>query len=147
MVCAIASCSVAAISEIHAMFPQEFCPVCHYVVKDGKPSQIEILDQTLWQQPGAVYARIVDGVVVYISATDGRLSRRLEAHLRNLPTSMIGRAEQFRRWAEGKTITVVAFCPAPVRLLGREIKIHRAVEAALIAEFQRRDADDWFVDP
>jgi len=127
------------------MFPQEFRPVCRYVVKDGEPIEVEILDQELWRQPGAVYARIVDEVIVYIEATDGCLSRRLEAHLRNLPTSMIGRAPQFRRWAEGKTITVVAYCPAPVQVLGREIKIHHAVKAALIAEFQRRGAKDWFV--
>jgi len=128
------------------MFPQEFRPVCRYMAKDGRPSEIEILDQELWQQPSAVYARVVNGVVVYIAATDGPLSRRLDAHLKNFPTLMTGKAARFRRWAEGKTITIVAYCPAPVRVLGREIKIHRAVEAALIAEFQRRDADDWFVE-
>lgn len=124
------------------MFPQEFRPVCRYLMKNGTSCDFEILDPTLWKQSGVVYARLCAGKIVYIGSTDGRLDKRMKAHLRFRP---IGTTQQFCKWAEGKEITIVAYQPEPVQLLGREIKVHRAIEAALIAEFKRPHDDDWFV--
>jgi hypothetical protein len=125
------------------LFPEEFRPVCRYVMKNGKASDIQILDQELWQQSGVVCT--CDGKVVYIGTADGRLSRRIGAHLKGIVESARGTAPQYRKWAEGKQITIVAYRPTPVMVLGREVKIHRALEAALIVEFRCRNAEDWFV--
>jgi hypothetical protein len=127
------------------LFPEEFRPVCRYVMKNGKPSDIQILDQELWQQSGVVYARTCEGKVVYIGTADGRLSRRIGAHLNIIANSARDSAARYRKWAEGKQITIVAYRPTPVMVLGREVKIHRALEAALIVEFRRRNEEDWFV--
>ena len=127
-------------------FPEEFRPVCRYDMRDKKPQNIEVLDIDLWQQSGVVYARVYDGKVVYIGMTDGRLSTRLNAHLRGISTSTIGTAPRYREWAEGKQITIVAYSPPPIEILGRTIQVHRAIEAALIKEFRRPGEKDWFVD-
>jgi hypothetical protein len=74
-------------------FPRKFRPVCQYVIRDKKPQDIKILDQTLWQKSGVVYARTYRNKVVYIGSTDGRLSRRMGTHL-NRP------APKYRDWAE-----------------------------------------------
>ena len=127
------------------LFPQEFRPVCQYVMRDHKPQDIKILDEQLWRQLGVVYARVYHDKVVYIGVTDGRLSRRIGAHLRGISSSLHGTAPRYRKWAEGKQITIVAYKPAPVDILGRKIQVHRAIEAALIGEFQRPGEADWFV--
>jgi hypothetical protein len=127
------------------LFPEAFRPVCRYVMKNGKPSDIQISDQELWQQSGVVYARTCEEKVVYIGTADDRLCKRIGAHLKGIAKSARGTAPQYRKWAEGKQITIVAYRPAPVMVLGREVKIHRALEAALIVEFRRRNEADWFV--
>jgi hypothetical protein len=125
--------------------PEEFRPVYQYVMRQGKPQDMKILDELLWQSSGVVYARIYEGKVVYIGSTDGRLSSRIGRHVRDISTSMNGTAPRFREWAEGKQITIVAYQPPAVKLLGRSMLVHRAVEVALIAEFARPEEADWFV--
>jgi hypothetical protein len=58
----------------------------------------------------------------------------------------VGQPPRYRAWAEGKQITIVAYSPPPVEILGRKIPVHRAIEAALIAEFRRPEDPDWFVE-
>ena len=79
--------------------------------------------------------------------TDRRLSRRIQAHLRGISKSEQSTPVKYRQWAEGKRITIVAYKPPPVELLGRVIPIHRAVEAALIEEIRPKPIDSrpWFV--
>ena len=128
------------------IFPRSFRPVCQYVMRNKKPQHIKILNQKLWQQSGVVYARTYRKKVVYIGVTDGRLSRRLGAHLNGISTSMRATAPRYRKWAEGKRITILAYKPPPVKLLGQKMDMHRAIEAALIAKFERPGEPDWFVD-
>lgn len=128
------------------MFPQEFRPVYAYVMKDRVPQHGKILDAELWKSRGVVYARQYRDKIVYIGCTDDLLSTRTSAHLRLIPTSMRATAPRYREWAEGKHIVIVAYQPPPVKLLGRQVRVHRAIEAALIEEFGRPGAIDWFVD-
>lgn len=131
--------------NMHREFPDEFRPVCRYVMKDQRPQNIEILDHDLWNRSGVVYARVHKGKVVYIGVTDGQLSVRLNAHLRGIGASTRGRASEYRKWAEGRQITIVAYWPEPIDLLGRSVRVHRAIETALIREFERPGECDWFV--
>jgi hypothetical protein len=128
------------------VLPKTFRPVYRYVMKNHRPQEEKLLDEKLWHQSGVVYARIYRGKIVYIGVTDKVLSGRIGAHLRGIGKSKQKGAKRYRKWAEGKRITIFAYTPAPVKLLDREIKIHRAVEAALIEEFRRPHAKDWFVD-
>jgi hypothetical protein len=66
-------------------------------MKNKKPQDIKILDQTLWQKSGVVYARTYRNKVVYIGSTDGRLSRRIGAHLNGISTSMHATAPRYRK--------------------------------------------------
>jgi hypothetical protein len=127
-------------------FPEEFRPVCQYVMRDQRPQDVKILDEDLWQKWGVVYARVYCEKVVYIGVTDGQLSRRIGAHLNGIAGSMRGTAPRYRAWAEGKQITIVAYNPPAVEILGRKIQVHRAIEAALIGEFRRPEEHDWFVE-
>jgi hypothetical protein len=125
-------------------FLEKFRPVCRYVMRDKKPQNIKTpenndrLDDELWRQSGVVYARVCRGRACYIGSTDRMLCKRIREHLTLIGTSKRGRAAQYRKWAEGKRITIVAYKPNPVKLLGRTIAVHRALEAALIVEFRRR---------
>ena len=125
------------------IFPRKFRPVCQYVIRNKKPQGIKIFDRKLWQQSGVVYARKYKKKVVYIGVTDGRLSRRIGRHLRLISTSMHATAPRYRKWAEGKRITILAYKIRPVKLLRRQVDVHRAIEAALIKEFKRPKAKDW----
>ena len=84
---------------------------------------------------GVVYARIVQEEVVYIRSVDQRLCDRIQEHLRIILTP---RYAEYRKWVEGKRITTVAYKPPLIEVLGRLIPVHRALEAALIAEFHPR---------
>ena len=134
--------------------PQEFKPVCQYVMRNGRPDDVQILDEFLWNQSGVVYVRMYGEKVVYIGVTDGLLSKRIRAHLHGISAARPGTASRrYLDWAEGKQITIAAYRPEPVHVLGRTIKIHRSIEAALIAEFQQPSReltssggpDCWFV--
>ena len=126
-------------------FPAEFRPVYRYLMRQFKRQDCEILDEELWRQSGVVYARVHQRKVVYIGSTDGSLSNRIARHIRGIATSMHGTAPRYRKWAEGKQITIAAYKPPPVKLLNRQMEVHRAIEAALIEEFQRVGEPDWFV--
>ena len=125
------------------VFPQEFRPVYRYVVTDGQAQELTILDPELWRQSGVVYARRYAGKIVHIGSTDRSLCRRISEHVHLVRSSP--RNACYRAWAEGKQIETLAYHPPPVLLLGREVKVHRSIEAALIAEFDRRGDPDWFV--
>ena len=124
-------------------FPHKFRPVLRYRVRDKKVAR-KVLDQKLWHQSGVVYARVYRNKVVYIGSTDRRLSRRIGAHLNYLAGSKRKDVARYRNWAEGKRITLLAFKPAPVKLFGVELYMHRAIEAALIKKFARPGEPDWF---
>jgi hypothetical protein len=126
------------------VFPEEFRPVCRYVVTEGQPL-LEILDDELWRASGVVYARKYGDKILYIGSTDGPLGKRIRSHLGAIRNPRHGLAAPYREWAEGKQITILAYCPEPVFLLGHEIKVHRAIEAHLIGIFGRPKEPDWFV--
>ena len=81
-------------------------------MRNKKPQHVKILDQKLWQQSGVVYARKYRNKIVYIGSTDRRLSLRIGAHLSLISTSMHATAPRYRKWAEGKRITILAYKPA-----------------------------------
>lgn len=130
-----------------ARLPEHFRPVCRYTMRDGRPQDEEHIDSELWNERGVVYARIFEEEPVYIGSTDRLLSRRIRAHLRGIATSTQPTSMKYRKWAEGKRITIVAYKPPPVELLGRVVPVHRALEAALIAEFRPKPGSSrpWFV--
>jgi len=130
-----------------ARLPEPFRPVYRYTMRDGSPQEEEALGSDLWNEHGVVYARVYQDEPVYIGSTDRRLSRRIQAHLRGISKSEQSTPVKYRQWAEGKRITIVAYKPPPVELLGRVIPIHRAVEAALIDEIRPKPIDSrpWFV--
>ena len=113
----------------------EFRPVFRYTVSNGHAVDTEILDQTLWEQSGAVYARIHEGEVIYIGKTDGTLKKRLKQHVGLIPKQD---NDHYRPWAEGKTITVVAYVPPVVTLAGHQFHMHRQLERTLIGAFLPR---------
>jgi hypothetical protein len=123
--------------------PSEFRPVCQYVMRDGKPQDVKILDESLWHQAGVVYARAHEGEVVFIGCTDGTLRGRITRHLNYISTSALGRAARYREWAEGKLITILAYRPPPVSILGFQVEVHRALEAHMIKAFKREK--NWLV--
>jgi hypothetical protein len=127
--------------------PKDFRAVYRYRMQHGKPRDMKVLDNELWQQSSVVYVRVTRRYIVYIGSTDGVLRRRIEAHIRGISKSSAGKAKEFRSWAEGKVITILAYKPPPVKLLGLEVNVHRAVEAALIREFRSRGRSKkpWFV--
>jgi|SRR5262249_9560982 len=70
---AIAKIAVQAKAMV---FPEEFRPVCRYVMRDHRPQEFKVLDEQLWEHSGAVYARLYGNKVIYIGSTDGRLCKR-----------------------------------------------------------------------
>ncbi len=128
--------------------PRGFRRVFSYVMGRHGPEHTRVLDPELWEQSGVVYARTYRGKVVYIGSTDGRLCRRINRHVNSIDTSMRATAPRYREWAKKnhKHIIIKAYRPPPATRLGRHIAMHRAIEAALINEFKRPGAKDWFVD-
>jgi hypothetical protein len=127
---------------------KEFRPACRYIVTRGKVEGFKTLDRELWRETGVVYARMWQGKMVYIGCTDGRLSARINDHLRRIQSKSTRgrtRTNHYRAWVEGKEITIFAYKPEPVHLFGYEIPIHRSLEAKLISEFGRKGEADWFV--
>jgi hypothetical protein len=124
------------------MFPRKFRPVCQYVMRDKKLQDFKVLDEKLWQQSGVVYARTYRNKVVYIGSTNRTLSKRIDQHRRLASHSRL--VERYRKWAEGKKIIILAYKPAPIKLLGLETSVHRGIETALISKFGRPGEPDWF---
>src|SRR5437868_9979380 len=122
-----------------SVFPEEFRPAGRYVIRNGKP-EYKPLDSELLNLAGVVYARMCDGKIVYIGSTDRLLSKRIGEHLRIIASK---RGTRYREWAEGRKITIIAYRPKPVHILGHEIQVHRGVEAALIRAFGRPGELDW----
>jgi len=119
-----------------AGFPKEFRQVLQYVMRDGRPQEVTIKHNSkLWEESGVVYARIVNGEPVYIGTTNGKLSKRLKAHLQGIEKPRTSNAKEYKEFVEGKTVTIYAYKPEPVKILGREIFVHYGLEAALIEEF------------
>ena len=117
--------------------PEQFRPVHQYTMLGGRPQEEELLDEELWNERGVVYARIVQEEIVYIRSVDHRLGDRIQEHLRII---LMPRYAEYRKWAEGKRITTVAYKPPLIEMLGRLIPVHGALEAVLIAEFRPRFA-------
>jgi hypothetical protein len=116
-------------------FPREFRPVLQYVMRDGRPLEDKVLNNKLWDESGVVYVRIVNGEPVYIGSTNGKLSTRLKAHLQGIGKPRSSHATKYREFVEGKTVTIYAYKPEQMKVLRREISVHRGLEAALIEEF------------
>lgn len=127
-------------------FPKEFRPACRYAVQNGQPVNIEIIDQQLWGASGVVYARQHERKIVYIGRTDGRLIDRITDHF-GYVSNPRGKKKpvEYQKWAEGKTITILAYEPPKVILLGYDVRVHRAIEAHLINEFWPPKGEPWFV--
>jgi hypothetical protein len=116
--------------------PEEFRPACRYTVSGGQPSVFETLDPALMAARGVVYARVVDGEILYIGKSDGKLASRMGEHRR----LMIARKNQrgYLECVEGRQVTILAYHPPLVRMLDRDIAVHRSIESALITEFKPR---------
>lgn len=118
-------------------------------MENGEPVKRKQLESTLWFQRGVVYARVYRNQVVYVGKTDGTLRGRILRHVNGISKATAGKAKEYRKWAEGKTITTLACKPKPVRRSGLEIDTHRDLEAALIRTLKPSSEDDerpWFVD-
>ena len=121
------------------MFPKEFRPVLQYVMRDGCPQEYKEFDDKLLEEDGVVYARIINGGhPVYIGSTNGKLSKRLKAHLQGIKKPRTSNVEEYKEFAEGKTVIIYAYKPESMTALGRKISIHRGLEEALIEEFKPR---------
>lgn len=123
--------------------PAHFHPICRYAVRDGA-KVVEDFGHELWEKPNVVYARVFNGMPVYIGSTDRLLRKRINEHL---TLNLMARNPHYWEWATGKQITIFAYQPERVELLGRMVLVHRALEAALIAEFQPDPINSrpWFV--
>ena len=115
-------------------YAEHFRAACRYSIHDGMPVKFETLDPKLWNERGTVYARIAEGTSepVYIGSTDKALRVRIKEHLALISKP---RNQRYREWAEGRQITIIAYKPPTIELIGHVIPIHRAVEATLIAAF------------
>ena len=111
---------------------KSFSPVFRYKVKNGLPLEEEIIDEELWQSDGVVYARTHKQEIVYIGKTNATLKSRVQDHLRRIPNYSKPEDLRFRRWAEGKTITIFAHKPKNKNYLGLSVPIHTGLEHALI---------------
>ena len=116
----------------------KFRAVLSYEVEDGKPINAKVLDERLWGASGVVYARVHRGEIVYVGKADGQLGKRMKDHLRRIPLYSKEKDIKFREWAEGKTITIYAHQPKPVKVLGLVVSAHAGLERALIDEFKPR---------
>ena len=116
--------------------PKRFRLVCQYRVKNRKACDRIVFNESLWQSSGVVYARTWRKKVLYIGKADGKLSRRIAEHFRRIPKYVKSKDVNYRKWANGKTITIWAFKPKSVKLFGLRIPIHAGVEAALIKKFK-----------
>jgi len=58
-----------------------------------------------------------------------------------------GLGREYWDWAKDKEITVIAYKPETVDVLGRTVSIYRGLERALIEEFKPKPPDSrpWFV--
>ena len=129
--------------------PTCFEPVYRYQMKDGEPIKRKELKSALWREKGVVYARVYRNQVVYVGKTDGTLGGRILRHVNGISKATAGKAKEYREWAEGKTITILAHKPKPVRRSGLEIHTHRDLEAELIRRLKPPSEDckqPWFVD-
>ena len=116
---------------------EQFRPVYEYAMGDGRPQEEELFDEELWTEREVVYARVVQEEIIYIRATESRLCDRIQEHFRIIWTPDYA---EYREWTEGKRITIFAYKPPLIEVLGRLISIHRALEAALIVELRPRFA-------
>jgi hypothetical protein len=123
--------------------PAEFKEVFQYRFANARVTAEKVLNEELWKQRGVVYARVCDGQVVYVGSCNGTLGARIRAHLRLFPLLPGAKEFAYRNRVEGKTVTIYAYKPTPIRLFNMEIPVHGSVEAALIKRFKR--ADGWFV--
>ncbi len=115
---------------------RKFVPVCQYRIKNRKVCILTRLNEELWQSSRVVYARTWRKKVLYIGKADGKLSRRIAEHFRRIPKYVKSKDVNYRKWANGKTITIWAFKPKSVKLFGLRIPIHAGVEAALIKKLK-----------
>lgn len=101
-----------------------------------------VLNQKLWKARCVVYARVCGkSDVVYIGKADSTLRTRMTAHIKGFPRSPNSKA--YRKYVNGKTVTIFAYKPRVLRRFGLRVPIHGSIEAALIKRFKRDKA--WFV--
>jgi len=112
--------------------PKEFKPVFSYRIINGKPTDNTTLDCTLWELPNIVYARACDGVIIYVGKSDSRLRDRIQRHLSYIPKYKKEKDIKFRKFAEGKVVTIYAYQPEPIKLCGLDVHVHAGLESALI---------------
>jgi len=128
--------------------PANFKPVYRYKMENGNPVNCEEIQNALWHEKGVVYARVYQDHVVYVGSTDGTLRARVLRHIKGISKARPGKAGEYRGWANGKTITILAYKPEPVEWSGMKVDLHRGLEAALIREFRPSSKDcnqPWFV--
>jgi hypothetical protein len=126
--------------------PRGFRPVYRYTFANGVVLSEKILDHKLWKQRGIVYARVCDGVVVYVGKADGTLGGRIRRHIRLFPKAAEAKAKAYRKHIAGKVVTTYAYRPRPIRLFGLDVPVHGSLECALIKKYKRPLAEGWFVE-
>ncbi len=115
---------------------KHFRKAMEYDVVDGKPVVV-FEDDDLLEKEGVVYARFYDGDVIYIGSTSRTLRARLKEHRSD---GYRKRYPAYWEWADGKRITVKAFCPPEAECAGISIPAYDGVEKALTREFKPRFA-------
>ena len=125
-------------------FPDEFIPVCRYWARDGKAELIEWLNHDLLKKRGTVYARVVEGSLVYVGSAQGTLWNRLRVHSRGTRNEL---GRDYWKHVDGKQVTIIAYKPDPIEILGRSVEVYRGLEATLINEFKPKPPGPkpWFV--
>jgi hypothetical protein len=116
-----------------------FKPAFRYRMRDGVVTSSKELDQTLLGQEGVVYLRVHRQHVLYVGKCDGKLSHRIQEHLRRIPDPGTPGGKRHLKWAKGRkitNITILAYRPEPIYMFGLPVAVHSGLEAALIGKFQ-----------
>lgn len=116
----------------------QFKPVLSYRVEKGRPVDVKELDEFFLGLDSVVYARFCDDQIIYIGKSDGPLRKRLRDHIKRIPSYKRPKDIDFRTFVEGKTVTILAFQPSRINLLGLSVPIHAGVESALIEKIHPR---------
>lgn len=109
--------------------------VLRYMVRDGRPTDIAWHNPDLLDAVGTVYARRVDGDIVYVGKAERALRRRLAEHV-SLTTR--GKNPDFASFAEGKRVEIVAMKAGTIEAMGMTVDITSSVEKALIEKLNPR---------
>jgi transposase-like protein len=116
--------------------PKEFEEVFRYRVIDGTVTDEKIVNEKLWRSRRVVYVRVCEERILYVGKSDGLLCRRMLRHVRGFLA--VGKAifEDYRKCVNGRTVSIFAYQPEPLRLFEFDLPIHVALEWAMIEQFK-----------